>query len=248
VCQRPGCWLVDQPKGPPGLRAWGASKRGLCGTCRTREAVGTVCRIKFRARRRFCGLSLALAQARLVIGIAQPPKRVPVTPLAPVKSAPAAAAVAPAVAAPEAFASAARPPGVPALVRAVPRFDPGRPRVTPAGRRRLAQSMVAGPVACTSYRAAGCHAAAPRAIHRKSGPITSHSTPRGGRMRIRSALAPVSAHSSRGGRRVSSYGALLRSASVGCGAAGAVCEARMPSRAGPRDRRSAGGSVPGGPR
>ena len=52
-------------------------------------------------------------------------------------------------------------------------------------------------------------------IHRKSGPITSHSTRSGRRMRIRSALAPISAHSSRGVGRVSSYRASLRSASLG---------------------------------
>ena len=78
----------------------GVQEGDVRGTCCTRDAVGTVCRISFRGRRRLDGLSLALAKAPAFIGIAQPPKRMPGTRPAPVESAPAAATVAPTVAAP----------------------------------------------------------------------------------------------------------------------------------------------------
>ena len=160
MCQRPRCWLVDQPKGPSELPAWGASKRGLsrvvlyAGSSRDRLSD------QFRARRRFGGLSLALAQARFVIGIAQPPKRVPVTPLAPVNERAGCRGGCPRRRGAGSLrfgCTPSRQPRAPSLP--CPRPDGGRARGLQAGRRRLAQSVVAGP-ARTSHRAVA--ATAPR--------------------------------------------------------------------------------------
>ena len=108
VCQRPlvGWWANLRACRE---RVLGAQAKGG----RTRVVLFAGCSRRhrppdrFRARRRCDGFMLALADAPAITGIAQPPKRMPVTRSAPAESAPAAAAVAPTVAAPE-FSSAAR--------------------------------------------------------------------------------------------------------------------------------------------